>query len=334
MRRPSGLRNVTAPLVPRSIRMPPSCTSRWWRRHRSSRLSSDVPPPSAQCVMWWASQWRAVQPGKRQRPSRALSARRMAGGIDRVLRPTSSADPSGPSSITTTEASHARRRDVSYETLGPDLRPRAPRRRDSPSCSRRRTWWRLRRVASPSGEVVGAEILVRDVASEHVPDGSQEGVLDGADGFLRTLPRLHAVIQRVVVAALGAARRPRGFVQRGAQPVVRLAGGGSVPFACTLVRAGTDAGPRGQMAGGRETRHVRADLRQDRLGGAGRDARRRAEQRVGVGDRREGLRDLDIERRDLLPQVIDRLELLTDEKRVVRAEAALDGLLQREPSSF
>ena len=35
--------------------MPPSWTARWWRRHSRTRLPRLVGPPSAQCVMWWAS---------------------------------------------------------------------------------------------------------------------------------------------------------------------------------------------------------------------------------------------------------------------------------------
>ena len=34
---------------------PPSCTSRWCRRQSRTRLSIRVSPPSAQCLMWWAS---------------------------------------------------------------------------------------------------------------------------------------------------------------------------------------------------------------------------------------------------------------------------------------
>ena len=49
----------------------------WWR------------PRPAQCSMWWAStNWRAVQPGNRHPRSRAASARRSAGGIERVFRAT------------------------------------------------------------------------------------------------------------------------------------------------------------------------------------------------------------------------------------------------------
>ena len=43
-------------------------------------------PPSAQCSTWWASHRRDVQPGKRHLVSRAAKARRIDGGIVRVLR--------------------------------------------------------------------------------------------------------------------------------------------------------------------------------------------------------------------------------------------------------
>ena len=73
-----------------------------------------------------------------------------------------------------------------------------------------------------AGEVIGAQILVRDVPSEHVPNGSQEGVLDSPDGFFGPWRGFHAVIQGVVVAALGAAGRPCGFVERGADQLFAL----------------------------------------------------------------------------------------------------------------
>ena len=39
----------TSPLASSVTLNPSSCTDRWWRRHNSTRLSSAVAPPSAQC---------------------------------------------------------------------------------------------------------------------------------------------------------------------------------------------------------------------------------------------------------------------------------------------
>ncbi len=70
-----------------------------------------VSPPSHQCCIWCASTKRvSQQPGKRQPQSRRRSARRIAGGMVRVLRPTLSTLPA-PSSMTLIRlASQARRR--------------------------------------------------------------------------------------------------------------------------------------------------------------------------------------------------------------------------------
>ena len=86
---------------------PSSWTRRWWRRQSRIRFASSVGPPSAQCSRWCASSPRVfVQPGKRQQPSRAFSARRSDGGTARVLRPTPSGR-SAPSSSATREESQA-----------------------------------------------------------------------------------------------------------------------------------------------------------------------------------------------------------------------------------
>jgi hypothetical protein len=111
VRRPAG--------APCAIVHPSSCTNRWCQRHSRTRLSTRVVPPAAQCCTWCASHRRAVHPGKRHRWSRARSARRIAGGIVRVLRPTSSTEPSAACRITTVAASQASRRDVSAETYRP-----------------------------------------------------------------------------------------------------------------------------------------------------------------------------------------------------------------------
>jgi hypothetical protein len=72
-----------------------------------------VSPPSAQCFTWWASQKREPHPGNRHPRSLASSARRSAGGIVLVLRPTSSTEPSGAWVIRTRPASQEILRDAS-----------------------------------------------------------------------------------------------------------------------------------------------------------------------------------------------------------------------------
>ena len=68
--------------------------------------------------MWCASTpLRCVQPGKQQPPSRLRRARRTAGGIDRVLRPTDTGRPARSISGTI-DASHAILRTVSVASGG------------------------------------------------------------------------------------------------------------------------------------------------------------------------------------------------------------------------
>ena len=64
----------------------------WWRRHRSSKLSREVTPPSTQCTRWCASHQPGGRshPGATHPPSRTTSARHNAGATTRVVRPTSS----------------------------------------------------------------------------------------------------------------------------------------------------------------------------------------------------------------------------------------------------
>ena len=67
---PFGCVNCGSPSASSVRPNPSSCTARWCRRHSSTRFSSFVAPPSAQCRTWWASHRRASQPGKRQWRSR------------------------------------------------------------------------------------------------------------------------------------------------------------------------------------------------------------------------------------------------------------------------
>jgi hypothetical protein len=70
-----------------------------------------VRPPLIQWTTWWTWQNPAgrSQPGYRQPPSRAMTARRMAGGGVRRDRPASSGRPSGPVTTRLTSQSHSMR---------------------------------------------------------------------------------------------------------------------------------------------------------------------------------------------------------------------------------
>ena len=87
---PSGRLNAG---WPSTIASPnPRWMARWCGRQSSTRLSSEVAPPSAQCLTWCASHQPGgrPQPGNRQPPSRTVTARRSDGGTTLLERPSSS----------------------------------------------------------------------------------------------------------------------------------------------------------------------------------------------------------------------------------------------------
>ena len=117
---PSGLRTTHA--SPTGLmRWRPSCSRMWWRWHNRARLSALVGPPSAQCLMWWASQRDpgASQPGHTQPPSRAMRTQRSASLTRRVRRPTSMTRPLLLSTVGMISASQAIRRTVAAERVSP-----------------------------------------------------------------------------------------------------------------------------------------------------------------------------------------------------------------------
>src|SRR5437762_6536694 len=144
--------------------------------------------------------------------SRWWSARRSAGGIVRVRAPTSVTRPSESCRITTRLASHATRREVSYETRSGHLFDE-----DDVVAEAFQTVDVVtpRALGVATLEVVGAEVMVRDAVLEHVPEGDQHRVLDGDDGLLRAAPGFEPVVEDAVVALLRVDRRPGRFLQRG-----------------------------------------------------------------------------------------------------------------------
>src|SRR5688572_24802906 len=170
--------------------------------------------------------------------------------------------PSSSWRITTRLASHARRRDVSYETSARsggrlhehDLVAELLKAADVMAAPPLRM--------API-EVVDAEILMGLMAREHVPQGHEQGVLDGDDRLLGTAPRFQAVIQRAVVALLGLDRSPGHLLQGRAQPGGALPGGDRPALPGALVIAGTQPSPGREMRGGGEPAHVHARLGQD-----------------------------------------------------------------------
>ncbi len=83
------------------------------------------------------------------------------------------------------------------------------------------------------------------------------------------------------------------------------------------------------MAGGREDRHVGADLGDDHLGGARLDARDRAQELNGWGERGKLRLDRLGEPLDLFVEEVEVGENRSDQQRVQRVEASLERLAQR-----
>jgi len=90
-------------------------------------------------------------------------------------------------------------------------------------------------------------------------------------------PRSEPLVLRLQVAVVGADRGHRGVLERVVEPFGSLAAATGAALARRLVVARALACPRGEVAGGREHRHVGADLGEDVLRGAGLDPAERAQ---------------------------------------------------------
>ena len=105
--------------------------TRWCSPQSRTRLASEVGPPSAQWVMWWA--WHIegglVQPGKAQCWSRRIRAIQIGRGDQSAGRPTSRTCPSAPRTPGMIWAWQARRRTAATESSSPvSVCPAGPRR--------------------------------------------------------------------------------------------------------------------------------------------------------------------------------------------------------------
>src|SRR5260370_9653088 len=112
-------------------------------------------------------------------------------------------------------------------------------------------------------EVVGTEVGVKDAASEQPIDGGEDGGGDGDDCLARAASRREPGEEGTKVAALFAACRPGDLDEQGLEPRGSFAELGGAALAGTLVVPGAQAGPGDQVCGGREARHVDADLGDD-----------------------------------------------------------------------
>jgi transposase len=116
-----------------------------------------------------------------------------------------------------------------------------------------------------AGEVVAAGVAVGLAGAEHVPDGGQDGVLDGADRAAVPDPGAQAPVERLEVSVLRSGRGERGLLERFVEPFRAVAGASGALLAGRLVVAGALPGPRREVLVGCEDRHVGADLGEDVL---------------------------------------------------------------------
>src|SRR5450759_208666 len=117
------------------------------------------------------------------------------------------------------------------------------------------------------GEVVAAEVLVVDVVGEHVPDGGQDGVLDGNDCLLFTQAGYQTGVAGAEVGAFpGATGGHGGGTEGAAEPPVTVPAFTRALSAGGLGVARADPGPGSEVGRGAEPGHVGAGLGDDDLG--------------------------------------------------------------------
>jgi hypothetical protein len=116
----------------------------------------------------------------------------------RVRAATSTTRPSRPCCITTRLASHARRRDVSYET-SPSSRHLFDEHDVVAQAFQATNVVTPRAVGIAVIKVADPKIVMSNAVLQHVPERDHHGVLHGHDRFFGTAPRLEPVVERTVV---------------------------------------------------------------------------------------------------------------------------------------
>src|SRR5881296_3445430 len=105
-------------------------------------------------------------------------------------------------------------------------------------------------------EVLGTEIDVVGSVLKHVVGSSDDRSRPGHDGFLGTAASAQAKELGLEVTAADADRSPCRLNERGLEPGSAVAQPSRAALAGALVVPGTESGPRDEMSGGQETRHV------------------------------------------------------------------------------
>src|SRR5438093_335218 len=81
-----------------------------------------------------------------------------------------------------------------------------------------------------AGEVIGAEVAVRDAVAQHVEAGAEHRRGDGEDGLLRTAARLQPQERGLQVRAFRSRARPCGGHHGGLEPWSALSDAGGAAF--------------------------------------------------------------------------------------------------------
>src|SRR5947207_1257922 len=156
----------------------------------------------------------------------------------------------------------------------------------------------------PLVEVQGAEVLEWLPAAEDVVDDDENRVANGKSGFLES-DAWDQAVQLGCKVGLSPTGRVAGFDQSDPQPGAPLSGAATFPLAGALAIPRAHPGPTGQMTRRRKAAHVKADLRQQDLGGPAADPRNRIQQGDQRRKRAHSLPDLLAGSPDPGVQVID-----------------------------
>src|SRR3954462_9763145 len=187
--------------------------------------------------------------------------------------------------------------------------------------------------------MVCSEIMVFGSVLENVIDGDEDRGCDRANSFLRAASVPQAEELSLVVAALLADGGPRALYQHGLEPGRALAQARGFALAGALVLPRAHAGPGEQMAGGRETAHVGADLGEncgrrhgadprDRIGVLDQGAKRRFAGTALLVDAADPLFDLQIDLADGRIQPVPLAQVELEQEAVMICKPSMQRIVE------